>query len=431
MVFALQPAMGAATYAAEAEDEPAVVSEEPLAEDTEETEAPAVQEPADPEPADEPAEPAPVVTATPYKGVYDGAPHSVLLEGVPEDAVTEYRTSEEEEWSPDVPERTDAGVTEVFYRVIEENGRTTEGVSSISIDKASLKSAKLSTTMYVYSAGVYRHPGATVYAEGIPSALAVSRDFKITYDPGCTEVGQYTATITGKGNYTGTIKKTFTVKPSKVKLIKRDNFYGELTLQVDRTAAASGGAGAYYQYAYRTAGGSWHYTTRTARTRVLSLTVDTTYYAKVRTVKKAGNKTYYGDWSGEYYVIRKSNRNLDRLMKTARTTRFAGTGWCAAWVCNVFDRSGLMRASRMAYASDYYRKYCTSSNRADLKPGMIVTSRYSSTGGYAGHIGIYIGYGKVISNERSKTIISLDTFTARYGHGYPIRWGWMNNKKLY
>ena len=84
----------------------------------------------------------------------------------------------------------------------------------------------------------------------------------------------------------------------------------------------------------------------------------------------------------------------------------------------------------MPYASDYYRRYCFSSNKADLRPGMIVASRLSYAGGYAGHIGIYIGNGKVISNETSITIKSVDEFAATYGHGYAIKWGWMNGKKL-
>ena len=41
--------------------------------------------------------------------------------------------------------------------------------------------------------------------------LSKNRDYDVTYDPGCTDQGDYNIIITGKGNYTGTIKEMFTI----------------------------------------------------------------------------------------------------------------------------------------------------------------------------------------------------------------------------
>ena len=102
------------------------------------------------------------------------------------------------------------------------------------------------------------------------------------------------------------------------------------------------------------------------------------------------------------------------------------------WVTNVF------RASGVGYyggnACDMYSAWCHSSNRNELKVGMIIAdSSHSGTGTPGllyGHVGIYIGNNKVMSNEGAITVKSLDSFVRFYGTGSGCKWGWIGGVDL-
>ena len=106
-----------------------------------------------------------------------------------------------------------------------------------------------------------------------------------------------------------------------------------------------------------------------------------------------------------------------------------GSGLCAAWVYRVYADAGLDYAS--GNACDLYRWYCHSSDRSELKVGMLVASPSCVTAGEGtagweyGHVGIYIGDGKVISN--SSGVIKteeFDDFVHRIRAAtVPVRWG--------
>ena len=114
------------------------------------------------------------------------------------------------------------------------------------------------------------------------------------------------------------------------------------------------------------------------------------------------------------------------------STPSPGLNWCAAWVTNVF------RASGVGYyggnACDMYSAWCHSSNRNELKVGMIIAdSSHSGTGTPGllyGHVGIYIGNNKVMSNEGAITVKSLDSFISFYGTGSGCKWGWIGGVDL-
>lgn len=107
-----------------------------------------------------------------------------------------------------------------------------------------------------------------------------------------------------------------------------------------------------------------------------------------------------------------------------------GAGWCARWVSNVYSAAGLPAPSGNACCM--YLNYCTSSDPSELKVGMLVAVQESPTSygiwnnghyGY-GHVGIYIGDGKVISNEGGPIVTrTLDEWTRVYGTRSQVRWG--------
>ena len=78
-------------------------------------------------------------------------------------------------------------------------------LSRISISKASVT---LSTSTYAYD-GKAKKPGVTVKLNG--KTLKNGTDYTVSYSNN-TKVGTAKVTITGKGNYTGTISKTYSIK---------------------------------------------------------------------------------------------------------------------------------------------------------------------------------------------------------------------------
>ena len=78
-------------------------------------------------------------------------------------------------------------------------------LSRISISKASVT---LSTSIYAYD-GKAKKPGVTVKLNG--KTLKNGTDYTVSYSNN-TKVGKAKVTITGKGNYTGSVSKTYSIK---------------------------------------------------------------------------------------------------------------------------------------------------------------------------------------------------------------------------
>ena len=71
----------------------------------------------------------------------------------------------------------------------------------------------LNTTSYTYD-GTAKEPTATVVDTSLPAALQTltsGTDYTITYSPDHTTPGEKVATITGQGNFKGSVKKTYTI----------------------------------------------------------------------------------------------------------------------------------------------------------------------------------------------------------------------------
>lgn len=118
-----------------------------------------------------------------------------------------------------------------------------------------------------------------------------------------------------------------------------------------------------------------------------------------------------------------------RVADQARMEPPGRPGWCAAWVCDVFDHAGIATA-RMSYASDYMC-YCPAAlNASSVKVGMIVVTPSTSTAPGIGHIGIYVGGGIIRSMEQSGLVNrSIDNWLATYAVA-PSYMGWMNGTDL-
>ncbi|MBQ6523075.1 MAG: hypothetical protein IJI12_00280 [Atopobiaceae bacterium] len=115
-----------------------------------------------------------------------------------------------------------------------------------------------------------------------------------------------------------------------------------------------------------------------------------------------------------------------RVVSACHSTGSPGVGLCAMWVSMVFDNAGYGYAG--GNANDMYNWWTTSSNRSDLKPGMIVavsTHSHTSAGRIWGHIGIYVGDGIMMDNIGYIRTISVNEWINYYSTTVTPRWGWL------
>lgn len=110
-----------------------------------------------------------------------------------------------------------------------------------------------------------------------------------------------------------------------------------------------------------------------------------------------------------------------------------GDSRCLGWVDDVLVAAGVGSVTRLPRAGDAYNAWCHSSDRSQLRPGMIIavsTHTHSGPGMTAGHIGIYIGGGKVAHNIGTVEIWDLEKWINYYGTTVTPRWGWHDNIDL-
>lgn len=120
-----------------------------------------------------------------------------------------------------------------------------------------------------------------------------------------------------------------------------------------------------------------------------------------------------------------------RVRNAALTTSTTPLGWCAAWVSEVIENAGL--GSFDGNASDMYKNYCSYSELDDLKVGMIVAVKshgHSNAGSQYGHVGIYIGDGKVMDSIGWVRTSDIFQWASYYGDRVRPMWGWLGGRVL-
>jgi len=125
--------------------------------------------------------------------------------------------------------------------------------------------------------------------------LKKGTDYTVSYGAN-KSTGKATVKITGKGNYTGSVTKTFYIVPKKVTLSTLKATTNKLTVNYKKVTGASG-----YQIAYQKSGSqTWTYTTVSSQSTSKTLTKLTSkknYKVKVRAYKTVSGKKYYGAYS--------------------------------------------------------------------------------------------------------------------------------------
>ena len=118
-----------------------------------------------------------------------------------------------------------------------------------------------------------------------------------------------------------------------------------------------------------------------------------------------------------------------KIVNAAYITPSPGAGWCAMWVSQVYQNAGLGYIG--GNACDMYRNHTFTSDKSKLKVGMLIAVESSSSGSSAGltygHVGIYIGDGKVIDNIGRIRVTTLDDWIASFCKHHPVGFGFPPN----
>ena len=155
-------------------------------------------------------------------------------------------------------------------------------------------SIRLTTTAYTYN-GKAKRPGVVVI--DVNGRTIGSSSYTVSYNRDAVSAGRHKVTITFRGNYSGTVTRTYTINPKGTSISKLSKVKRGFKVKV-RKQAAKTATGYQVQYCIR----SNFRGAKTKTFRGTSLTVNRlkkkrVYYVRVRTYKKSGRRTYYSSWS--------------------------------------------------------------------------------------------------------------------------------------
>ncbi|MCI9083466.1 MAG: leucine-rich repeat protein [Lachnospiraceae bacterium] len=161
------------------------------------------------------------------------------------------------------------------------------------------QSINLSKTSFTYN-NRNQKPSVTV-KDSKGKALKNNTDYTVSYPKNVKNVGQYTVTINFKGNYSGTVKKTFTIVPKGTSISKVTPKKKGLTVKWKKQLAQTTG----YEIACSTDSKFSKKNTKivpigknkTTSKSVSKLRANKKYYIRIRTYKTVKGKKYYSNWS--------------------------------------------------------------------------------------------------------------------------------------
>ena len=219
----------------------------------------------------------------------------VVLDGTP--------LTQDVDYTVDYRNNTDAGTATVCINGIGFYKGNAEG--SFTINAVKLASAKLSKTAVVYN-GKAQKPTATVKAKvnGSTKTMKSGTDYTISYSNN-KDVGKAKVTIKGKGNFTGSLTKTFKINPKGTTIKTPVAAKKAITVKwAAQKAKMSKTRITGYQIMLATnkafTKGKKTVTvsgySKTSK-KITGLKAKTKYFIKVRTYKTVSGTKYYSKWS--------------------------------------------------------------------------------------------------------------------------------------
>lgn len=172
-----------------------------------------------------------------------------------------------------------------------------EGISKDKVTYTSIFKVTLSGNKYVYN-GKVKKPSVTVYYAGkkVADKIKTSNEYvTITYSKGCTNVGTYNVKVVGKGNITGTVKKSFKIIPRSTSFTKLTTKKRRVTLKWRKVSKQIKGYQIQYSIdkTFKTYKNVKISKYKTISTVIKSLKRKKRYYFRIRTYKGS----YRSNWS--------------------------------------------------------------------------------------------------------------------------------------
>ena len=175
----------------------------------------------------------------------------------------------------------------------------------------------VSTNSYVFD-NTAKKPSVTVKIGG--KALKNGSDYTVS-NLNNTKVGTATVRITGKGDYTGTITRNFTINPAKQQIQKLETRYKGFYIDWAQKGSATGYDVEYSVNANMNGAASRHLTANKPDTLTVSgLAGDKTYYVRVRSYTNRNGKVYYGAWS-DVKSIKTANNDITKASVSGISTK--------------------------------------------------------------------------------------------------------------
>lgn len=219
-------------------------------------------------------------------------------------------------WRYDVSYSNNVNAGKATVTVTADDSRYTGSLSTtFTIAPFKVKYCDMANAVYN---GKKRTPAIWEYvgnAAGSYVRAVKGRDYTIKAKGGCKKIGKYKVVIKFKGNFSGTLKKTFKVLP-KSPVVKKTKTLS--TSQISARWSKVKGVSGYKVYRWNAKKGKY---TLYKTTKSTSCTIsragkydqDVSFY--VRAYKKVGKKTYYSEGSGygsEYLKLSKPAFSLKR-----------------------------------------------------------------------------------------------------------------------
>lgn len=156
-------------------------------------------------------------------------------------------------------------------------------------------SVKLSATTYTYN-GNAKRPNVTVTdAKG----RTISRSYyNVSYDRDSKSAGRHTVRVTFKGNYSGTISRSYTINPQATYITRLSRLSKGFAVNLRRLSSETA-TGYQVQYSLnRNFKGAQVKVLRGTSMNIRGLQGNKNYYVRVRAYKRSGGRAYYSAWSG-------------------------------------------------------------------------------------------------------------------------------------
>lgn len=185
--------------------------------------------------------------------------------------------------------------------------------------KVKITSATLLSTSYIYN-GIAKKPYITVKAGS--KKLIKDLDYKITYKNNI-KPGTATVVVTGVGNYTGTITKTFKIHLAKIESLKQNSNYttNKIAMLWEKVKGADG----YVVYRSNSKKGTYKYlkTVTTNTVTLYGLKAGNKYYYKVRAYRVVNGKKVYGAYSDAKMMFTKTAAPKLNVFLKSRTAKIS------------------------------------------------------------------------------------------------------------